>query len=357
LTTTAGRVTLAIPLLILTTIRRLVLPLLVFLAWTPAAYAWSWPVQGPVLQPFSYDEAHPFAAGQHRGVDIGADAEGQTVVAPATGTVTFAGTVPTNGKSVTIDTADGYSVTLTHLGSIGVAKGAQVAEQDAIGTVGPSGTPEENGPYVHLGIRVATDPNGYVDPLGLLPAPAESGASSTVTTPAQPSSSSSGLSARTVRKPAKTRGSAVPARHGRVAVHEHERAQEPRAEAHPNRSTGRSAVRGDERARQHAAAPPGSLRRPVVETAQLGGEPTRLGAGHEIRPSAPALAPAPAAGRRPSNPLLELACNWVAALFAIGAALAADRRRRRSDGCPAETAQVLRLPPPAVERRHGSRAA
>src|ERR1043166_2422634 len=122
--------------------------LFVFLAWTPAAYAWSRPVQGPVLQPFVYDEAHPYAAGQHRGIDLGADAAGETVLVPAAGTVRFAGTVPTNVKSVTIETADGYSVTLTHLGSIAVAKGATVAEQDAVGAVGPSGTPEGGGPYV-----------------------------------------------------------------------------------------------------------------------------------------------------------------------------------------------------------------
>src|SRR3954447_25740063 len=126
----------------LTTIRRLALLLLVFLVWTPAAYAWSWPVQGPVLQSFSYDESHPYASGQHRGVDIGADAAGETVVAPAAGTVSFAGSVRTNGKTVTIETADGYAVTLTHLGSIAVTKGATVAEQDAVGTIGPSGTPE-----------------------------------------------------------------------------------------------------------------------------------------------------------------------------------------------------------------------
>ena len=35
-------------------------------------------MQGPVVQPFSYDEAHPYAAGQHRGIDIGADAAGET---------------------------------------------------------------------------------------------------------------------------------------------------------------------------------------------------------------------------------------------------------------------------------------
>ena len=55
---------------------------------------------------------------------------GDPVVTPASGTVSFAGTVPDERrKSVTIETADGYSVTLTHLGSIGVVKGAAVAEQ------------------------------------------------------------------------------------------------------------------------------------------------------------------------------------------------------------------------------------
>ena len=176
MTTTTGRATLRLLLLILTTIRRLAVILFAFLVWTPAAYAWSWPVQGPVVQPFSYDESHPYASGQHRGIDIGADATGETVVAPAAGTVSFAGSVPTNGKTVTIETADGYSVTLTHLGSIAVTKGATVAEQQAVGTVGPSGTPEVDGPYVHLGIRVTADPNGYVDPLSLLPPTAASGA-------------------------------------------------------------------------------------------------------------------------------------------------------------------------------------
>ena len=37
-----------------------------------AARAWTWPVDGPVLRPFSFDHAHPYAGGQHRGVDLGA---------------------------------------------------------------------------------------------------------------------------------------------------------------------------------------------------------------------------------------------------------------------------------------------
>ena len=146
--------------------------MVVFLLWVPVVSAWSWPVHGPVLQPFSYDETHPYDAGQHRGIDIGASATGEQVIAPASGTVSFAGSVPTSGESLTIETADGYSVTLTHLGSIGVATGAAVSEGEVVAAVGPSGTPEQSVPYVHLGIRLTSDPLGYLDPLGLLPAPA-----------------------------------------------------------------------------------------------------------------------------------------------------------------------------------------
>ena len=76
--------------------RRLV-PLLLFLVvGVPAADAWTWPVQGPVVQGFSFDPAHPYAGGAHRGVDVGADA-GVPVLAPAGGTVSYAGTLPTSG--------------------------------------------------------------------------------------------------------------------------------------------------------------------------------------------------------------------------------------------------------------------
>ncbi|HEY2354256.1 MAG TPA: M23 family metallopeptidase [Gaiellaceae bacterium] len=143
-----------------------------FFVWVPVASAWSWPVNGPVLEPFSYDEAHPYAAGQHRGIDIGATASGDPVASPESGTVSFAGFVPTSGESLTIQTTDGYSVTLTHLGSISVAAGAAVSEGDVVATVGPSGTPEQSVPYVHLGIRLTSDPLGYLDPSGFLPPPA-----------------------------------------------------------------------------------------------------------------------------------------------------------------------------------------
>src|SRR5581483_9111473 len=67
----------------------------------PLAHAWSWPVNGPVLAPFVFDPAHPYAAGEHRGIDVAADAR-EVVHAPASGSVTFAGVVPGSGSSVTI---------------------------------------------------------------------------------------------------------------------------------------------------------------------------------------------------------------------------------------------------------------
>jgi peptidase M23-like protein len=147
---------------------RLLLPvLLAFQAGAPPALAWTWPVDGPVLRAFAY-EGDPYAAGQHRGVDLGSP-RGSPVVAPAGGVVEFAGTVPGGGRTLTLATGDGYAVTLLHLGSIGVAAGADVAEGAVVGSVGPSGEAEHPVPYVHLGIRLAVDPVGYVDPLALLP--------------------------------------------------------------------------------------------------------------------------------------------------------------------------------------------
>ncbi|MDX6516799.1 MAG: hypothetical protein QOH73_2465 [Gaiellaceae bacterium] len=129
----------------------------------PSASGWSWPVTGQVVQGFNFDRAQPYAAGQQRGIDIAAP-PGASVLAPAGGSVTFAGTVPSSGKAIAI-LSGAYSVTLTQLGSIAVEKGAAVAEGQTVGTVGPAG-------IVHLGVRVASDDQGYVDPLSLLPAQA-----------------------------------------------------------------------------------------------------------------------------------------------------------------------------------------
>src|SRR3954447_13506319 len=127
----------------------------------PSAGSWSWPVQGQVVQPFVFDEAHPYAGGQRRGIDIAA-AAGSPVLAPVGGTVTFAGSVPSSGATISI-LSGSYSVTLTQLASLGVAKGQTVAEGATVATAAAA---------VHLGVRVASDPQGYVDPMLFLPAPA-----------------------------------------------------------------------------------------------------------------------------------------------------------------------------------------
>lgn len=328
---------------------RLTTIVVTFLIWTPAAYAWCWPVQGPVLKPFAYDEAHPYAAGQHRGVDIGADSAGSPVVAPAAGTVSFAGTVPTNGKSITIETADGYSVTLTHLGSIAVVKGAAVAEQDTVGTVGPSGTPEVDGPYVHLGIRVTSDPNGYVDPMGLLPAPSESGADdagSTTSQPASPAATSTPptrkpTSSATRRPRAGSSGrTGTDSRQDQARTHHHRRVQKPRSAARTTRSTSHAVQEREETQprveRDSATVRTSSFRRPFAEPAIS-----------EARPSGYVHS-----RRVPSSPVPALLCNWASALFGLGAVLLARRRRRNG-----VSARVVRLPLPEDGTRRVSRAA
>jgi peptidase M23-like protein len=357
-------------LILKTLIRCVAVPFVVFLVWAPAANAWSWPVQGPVLRPFSYDEANPYAAGQHRGIDIGANAAGDSVVAPAAGTVTFAGTVPTNGESVTIHTADGYAVTLTHLGSILVAKGATLAEHDPVGTIGPSGTPEVEGAYVHLGIRVASDPNGYVDPLGLLPPAADSGGSPSDPTTSQPASSGASSSPST-GDPAPGSSSApatgpAPAAQGAPGVstgrgsiaasgqkpgstHKHERTRDSRTKSRPKRTSQPEAAHGATSLRRRSR-PKRPVQRPVVETAAPV-EPTGLDAGHEIRSSRPA-APPESRPTRPGDVRLALLCNGAAALVALCAALAAARSRRRRIGTtPIAAGKVLHFPRSTVDRR------
>ena len=142
--------------------------ILAFLFAVPTAAAWTWPSDGPVLRAFSLGP-DAYVAGQHRGVDIGAEI-GAQVLAPVAGTVSFAGFVPGGGRAVTIQTPDGYAVTLLQLGAAAVASGDTVVEGAPVGIVGESVDAVTTQPHVHLGVRVASDANGYVDPLGLLPA-------------------------------------------------------------------------------------------------------------------------------------------------------------------------------------------
>ena len=352
-------------------LRRLVLPLALFLVWAPSANAWSWPVQGPVLQPFAYDEAHPYDAGQHRGIDIGADTAGEAVTAPAAGTVSFAGTVPTSGMCVTIQTSDGYSVTLTHLGSILVAKGAAIAEGEAVGTIGPSGTPEFARPYVHLGIRTTSDPNGYLDPLAFLPAAPTADPTPATAAPA-PAVATRSRASTNRRSHTRTRPTHARSQHGRARGRgSRSRSSEPATDesstaasnaprsAHGQRTSERPASRlsaarsGDRRHSPIRHRGPGgrtsSWRRPVVEAAAPG--PTGLGTGHQTMPPGTHVSPAWEPRTQVVGAVLPLVLNGAAALVAIAAAFATAQRRRTAEGHPPAAAQILQRSRPMTEDR------
>ena len=227
--------------------------LLAFQVGVSPALAWTWPVGGPVLRPFSFDRDNPYTGGQHRGVDIGADV-GRPVVAPVTGAVTFAGAVPGGGLTLAIRTADGYSATLVHLGSIAVARGASVREGVMVGTVGSTGQTELGAPHVHLGVRIAADEQGYVDPLAFLP---------------------SRGGAAPAPDPAPATGSSAPKAGGGTAPADESPASGPKHGAYTvpvaaSPAGGSQRRRGDRHVRRHAA--PRLAREQNVVAAPVGGE-------------------------------------------------------------------------------------
>lgn len=133
---------------------------------TPAASAttepgsWAWPVTGPVIAAFDPPDS-PYGSG-HRGIDI-ATRVGTAVLAPADGTVTFAG--PVGGRRfVTIDHGGGLRSTVSFVEDLRVRAGDVVARGDVVAASG-TGHADETVPHVHLGVRLG---DTYVDPLPYL---------------------------------------------------------------------------------------------------------------------------------------------------------------------------------------------
>lgn len=125
-----------------------------------ASTSWLWPIgsAAEIVGPYAAPE-HRYAAG-HRGIDIAATPEAP-VLAPADGTVFFAGTV-VDRPIVTIRLADGTLASVEPVvGS--VSEGAAVVRGQEIGRVGSGGHCSER--CVHLGVRVEGD---YVSPLKFL---------------------------------------------------------------------------------------------------------------------------------------------------------------------------------------------
>ncbi|GIG53249.1 M23 family metallopeptidase [Demequina activiva] len=130
------------------------------LEWRPAE-----PYLSPVTPVLALDVAripvHEWLPG-HRGIDLAA-AHGQPVVAPAPGTVTFAGIV-VNRPVLTVTHDDGARTSLEPVDAT-VEVGTRVVAGAPIGTVAQ--TPGHCVPVacVHWGVRVG---ERYVDPLDVL---------------------------------------------------------------------------------------------------------------------------------------------------------------------------------------------
>lgn len=151
----------------------------ILLAWpAAAAAAWTWPVEGPVLSPFSHDGSR-YGAGFHRGIDI--EARPGTPVAAATdGLVTFVGRAADSGLTVGLRTADGrFDTAYLHLEAATVEKGQEVEAGSVLGRAGVSGRPSSGVPHLHFGVRDAGTASAYRDPLdflgGDIPAPPAGG--------------------------------------------------------------------------------------------------------------------------------------------------------------------------------------
>jgi murein DD-endopeptidase MepM/ murein hydrolase activator NlpD len=106
---------------------------------------------GPVIEPFAPVGLY----GGHWGVDVDV-AEGEVVVAPLDGTVSFAGEVA-GVRSVTVRSGQ-YRVSLSYLASVDIGVGAVVRRGDPLGTAGHA----HGHAGLHLGLRHG---DRYVDPV------------------------------------------------------------------------------------------------------------------------------------------------------------------------------------------------
>ena len=147
----------------------------------PARAAWTWPLQGELITGYLNGD-DPYAAGQHRGIDI-AGALGAPVVAAAAGEVRFAGVAGSSGLTVSVRTDDGFDTSYLHLGAAHVRAGERVSAGQRLGAVGTSGVRSAAAPHLHFGVRDAGTRHGYRDPLAFLPPPSAPGPKAPATAP------------------------------------------------------------------------------------------------------------------------------------------------------------------------------
>lgn len=153
-------------------------------AATGGSGAWPWPLLGEVVTPFT-NGSDPYAAGQHRGLDIAAPV-GSPVLAIVEGHVSFAGKLPDGGLAVTVASADGeWLISALHLSERSVVRGQSVGSGALLGRVGTTGRRSIERGHLHLSLRRAKS-RSYVDPLSMLGRPRlPSTAATTKTVPAE----------------------------------------------------------------------------------------------------------------------------------------------------------------------------
>jgi len=122
-----------------------------------------WPVRGWLSSRFGH-RISPFTGmdTMHGGVDISAPMH-TPVIAPAAGTVTFAGTEAGLGNVVIVSHGYGLKTTYGHLSKDRVKAGQTVKRGDILGEVGSTGL--STGPHLHYEVEVhgrPVDPTKYI---------------------------------------------------------------------------------------------------------------------------------------------------------------------------------------------------
>lgn len=125
----------------------------------PTRPRWQWPLSPApeVVEPFRAP-AKKWLSG-HRGVDLAASA-GQEVRSPATGTVSFSGTVVGRGV-ITITTPEGRRISFEPVAEQ-LPRGIRVTAGQRIALRDPNAVHEGCGGCLHWGVREGED---YVNPL------------------------------------------------------------------------------------------------------------------------------------------------------------------------------------------------
>ena len=115
-----------------------------------------WPVEGQVTGSFG-ERIDPFngEGAFHTGIDIAA-LVGQSVVAPADGTVQYADFLGGYGRAIILEHGHGIATRYGHLSAFAVAPGQQVHRGEVIGYVGDSG--RSTGPHLHYEVRINDTP-------------------------------------------------------------------------------------------------------------------------------------------------------------------------------------------------------